>query len=212
MRTFVLFALALAGLAVFTDDTSAGPFRRNRGYSYAGSGYGSSGTYGGTYAGSNPCCDGATVYNGSPSGYVGGSGSSYTGPYFDGRNYYVPGTDGRFYPTTAGATTGGMSTTDRPAVIQTTDGQSYTLGQDGNYYPSSSGRYTGFATQPYAGSMYRGYSTYYPSGRYYPSGTYYPSGVYPAGYTGPYNGGVYPAGGPLTMPAATVPGQMPPKK
>jgi hypothetical protein len=206
MRTFVLFALALTGAAVIADAASAGPFRRNRG-AYSNSSYATGGS---------PCCDSAAT-----AGYPGAYQGAYAGPYSNGTSYMVPGANGQYYPSTAGQTVNGKA-----AMIQTTDGHTYTLGADGSYYPAAAGMNMstmgGFTSQPYSNTSYYGspyYGTRYYNGRGYSS--YYPSGVYPAGYYGsPYNG-VYPAGGPLTMPGVNiggpggitiVPSPMPPNK
>lgn len=200
MRTFVLFALALTGTAVITDDASAFG-RKNRrssgccggGVAYStpqssccGGGYGSYGAsgysgYGATYGAgygvaSTPCCGGSAVYSG---------------------GYYPSGMAG------SGTTMSGQTVNGKQTVIQATDGQVYTLGSDGSYYPAGSGVSTlgGFTTQPYTGGYYGGYNSFY-----YPS-----RGIYQAGYPGTYGGynGVYPAGGttsPLTMPGINLPG------
>jgi hypothetical protein len=203
MRTFVLFALALGGLAAVTDDASAGPFRRKGRASSdcgcGGGGYASPAGYSGGYMG------------GSMGGRVGSAGA-YTGPYFDGASYYVQGSDGRYYSTTTGQMMGGQMMGGqmmggRAAMIRTTDGQSYTLGTDGSYYPTSA---MGWSGQEYSGMTNRATTSFYPSG------------VYPAGMYGS-NGGVYPAGGSPIPPRpgtptgfgpgnGTVPAPMPPQK
>jgi hypothetical protein len=240
MRTVVLFALTLAGLALVAADAPAGILKRKGGGSNCGCGsapaYGGYGSgypttsrgYGGYGYGSNaPAMYGANygypgMYGGAGydgTGYPGmfgmytgsaampsargvisgatmrGPTTTYSGPYFNGTNYMVPGNDGRYYPSTAGGTgmtgsmagggvqtTAGSMTTVRASMIQTTDGKSYVLGGDGAYYPAGS-------MPAMSGTM--------------TNRTFYTPGVYPAGYTGPFTGGVSPAGGtpPLTMPA-----------
>jgi hypothetical protein len=177
MRTFVLFALTLAGAALVTDNASAGPFGRRGGAVASSSG--------------GACCGGAMSY-GTYGGYPGVAYSGVTGAY------------GSVQPGVVGPT----GASGRATVIQTTDGQFYTLGADGSYYPSS-----GAAMAGYGQPMYRSY----------PRMTGYPyPGVYPAGYPGTYGyPGVYPAGGPIVMPGTNpggvipgggVPNPMPPRK
>lgn len=193
MRTFVLFALTLAGTATVADSAEAGPFRRNRDRDRGG-------MYSSNY-GSDCSCSGGYGSSYGP-GWQQGHAGMYTGPHFDGTRYYVQGADGTLQPSVAGAANAKAST------IQGTDGTIYTLGSDGSYYQAGAGVTTmgGFTTQPYYGTQYQ-----YRGGNPYRSGYYsYPQGVYPAGYPGNYYGpGVVPAGGnnPLTMPGTiTLPG------
>ncbi len=228
MRTLVVFALALIGTAVFTSDASAFG-KRNRGGAgcfgsvgygcggYGGhSGYGCSGyTHGGYSHGAvGHGCSGYSVGGGSP-GYSSGHFGAYPGVSFGSSSG-----SGSLYSSSSPTTNG------KPATVQGTDGQYYTLGADGYYYASSGGASVmtgGYRPQSYYGTgMYspgyyatpRGYSSYYPS-------SYYPTGVYPAGYPGGYYGpGVVPAGGAQLMPGVTVspggitivPGAMPPRR
>ena len=156
MRTFVLFALALAGTAVLTDDASAFGKRKrggsssgccDGGYGMSGGGYGSSGA---GYGASAPCCGGSAAAM--PGGYPGHVG-------------YGSGAVGR-----------------QGATVQATDGQFYTMGTDGSYYAASPGTLGGFTSQPsssYYPGTYRGANPYQgvmPAG--YP-GT--PGYAYPAG-------------------------------
>ncbi len=77
----------------------------------------------------------------------------------------------------------GMQTVGGQAtVVRGTDGQIYTLGADGSYYAGS-----GISTMGGFPSQ--------------PYSSYSPGGIYPAGGTGP-----------LTMPNATLPGTMAPRK
>jgi hypothetical protein len=140
MRTFVLFALSLAGTAILTDDASA-IGRRKRGGSAAASsccggavgygGYGTSGAaYGGGYgAAASPCCGGSVAYSNGYGGY--------------------PASSSSWLPTGA---TNGMET-----MIRATDGQIYTLGSDGKYWASSGTTMGGFPSQ------YTGYFGSYPA-------------------------------------------------
>ena len=99
MRTFVLFALALAGTAVLTDDASAFG-KRKRGGSSSGS--------------SSGCCDGGSSAA-MPGGYPGHVGYSpgavgrqgATVQATDGQ-FYTMGTDGSYYAASPG-TLGGFT-------------------------------------------------------------------------------------------------------
>lgn len=230
MRTFVMFALALSGMAVFADAADAGIIFGRRG------GRGRGNDCCPQQVAASPCCGasagyGVPGYGGAPGihgaafagpGYAmtgtpccGSSGAVTTGGYYGSRavlsgDSYIPAGiapyhSGGTFPGTAGL--GGTTIDGRSSVITTTDGQTYQLGSDGSYYLSTSGATMGgFTTQPYWGGTYGSqYYSPYRSG-YYPS---YPSGVYPAGYYGSpyYGGGLYPAGGttnPLTMPGINI--------
>jgi hypothetical protein len=192
MRTVVLFALALFGLALVSDDALAGHCRKKKAHAsdcggcgsggYGAGGYGAPGAYG-RYGYADTGMSGAAY------------GGGYSGPYFNGTNYSVPGRDGRYYMNPPGGAAGTMTPAAMPAgrsgMIQTSDGRTYAMGADGNYYPASAGVAAGYmGQQPYPGSMNRG-------------------------TTSLYTPGLIPAGGtmPLTMPGTNgVPSPMAPQK
>lgn len=101
MRTLILFALAICGTAVLTDDAAAGPFRKGRGKS---SGCGGS-------VASTSSCGGCAGAGGSvaSAGYAPGtlSGQAATIQATDGQ-FYTLGADGSYYAASP-ATFGGYS-------------------------------------------------------------------------------------------------------
>jgi hypothetical protein len=162
MRSFLLFALALTGLAILTDDVTAGIIfgRRNRGRTAYSTGY------------SAPVAQQGAVGYGQQPGYMPSS------------------TDGTPPSGLAGVVTGTNPNMTGQAVIQATDGTYYYRGADGSYYATPQGStgqqyYTG---QPYYGNnpgRYRTRGGYYTSpGVYqagYPGTQYYNPGVIQTG-------------------------------
>jgi hypothetical protein len=198
MRTCVLFTLAVAGLALLTDDASAfGRRNRGGGSGCCGGGY----TAAPVYSGCNTCGYGGyggyghhhQAYGGCSScgGYAS---AAYTGGYVSMGSPCS--TCGSGY---AGATVGGSAMAG--GTITTTDGHTYYRGADGVYYSTPTGTMAGgWWGQPSHGGYYPGTMGY--NRGFYSNGY----GVYPAsGYSSGYYG-VYPAGGAQTMPGVNFGG------
>jgi hypothetical protein len=102
MRTFVLFALALSGTAILTDDASAIGKRKRGGSSCGGCGS--------PVAQTSSCCGGGAAVGGYPGGgMIGSTGMTANGQptvirATDG-SVYTLGADGSYYPANAGVNT-----------------------------------------------------------------------------------------------------------